>query len=444
MFPFWRGSRDRLAKDLDRVAATLQFRIAVATLLAAMHLFLFALAGRSRLDLPFNSAPGQAPYFSDPDAPDLGGYPRQPHHWSRLVVSRWDSEHYIGFALRGLTSCPDKPTADETMTDYAYMQCGLGWFPAYGMIAGTISSPFDLPVDVVLVFLSVFAAIVANLLWTSKTFVDRIGRPEAYMTLIAFNLFPSAFYLVTPYTESATLALVLGGFIALTRKRYVVSALLVGASTGLRAGAASFGVGLGAALLMAAWQACKRGDPKWWRPIAAAPLCGWGLIAQFVALQIAVGDWSAYFRARDMFGDERDWSRIFDPVFYLKGFTAQHMDSVMLVGGIALVALGGRAVVKRFAAPEAMFIVVASIVGAVLGMVAPHDYWGLNRYLLVCPIIFLSAGMIARRHTAVFVLWLLVCMFIYWHVELCSYVAHGRSDICPCLGRMEWWAPIAS
>jgi hypothetical protein len=100
--------------------------------------------------------------------------------------------------------------------------------------------------------------------------------------------------------------------------------------------------------------------------------------------------------------------------------------------------------VKRLAAPEAMFFIVASLVAAVLGIVAVHEYWGLNRYLLMCPIVFLCAGNVARRHTAVFVLWLLVCVFIYWHVEMCSYVAHGRPDICPCLGRMEWWAPYAS
>src|SRR5215831_17243227 len=136
MFPYWSGARERVTT----LARTSQFRVAISAFFVVLHLLAFSKAGEDRLDLPFNSAPGESPYYSNPDASVVGGYPRQPHHWSRLIVSRWDAEVYQSFALRGMTACPEEPGPDETATDQRYMECGLAWFPAFGEIAGTIAS----------------------------------------------------------------------------------------------------------------------------------------------------------------------------------------------------------------------------------------------------------------------------------------------------------------
>src|SRR5437660_6870590 len=118
MFVTWKA-------QLDRVSREFHFRFAVAAVLVSFHIFAFAVAGDEQLSTSFNSAPGEAPYFSNPDAPSLSGrIPRQPHHWSRLVVSRWDAQHHIAFALRGITSCP---TDASKATDLAYADCGVGW-----------------------------------------------------------------------------------------------------------------------------------------------------------------------------------------------------------------------------------------------------------------------------------------------------------------------------
>ena len=437
-------SRARIAATLDRELATFRWRLAIAVVLVGLHLFAFALAGRERLDLPFNAAPDEAPHFANPEAWVLGGYPREPKKWSRLIVSRWDAQVYIGFALRGLSSCPDAPGEDEPMTDFRYMMCGIGWFQAYGVAGGVVARTFGIGVDYALLALSVLAAIVVGLLWTSRTIVDRVGRFEAYATLLAYNMFPSAFYTVAPYTESATLAFVLGGVVCLAHKRWFAAALLVGAATSLRASAVSFAFAFGVTALVGALQLRRRASPDWWRPLAAAPLAAWGVITQFVVLQLAVGDWRAFTRARDIYGDHREYERLIDPVFYLKGFTAQHMDSVMLVGGTAMVLLVARALWRKLGTIEATFVTVASVAGIALAVTTVHEYWGLNRYLLLCPLLFLSLGMIARRYTLLFLGWLVVCALLYWHVELCSYITHGRPDLCPCLGRLEWWAPFAS
>jgi hypothetical protein len=439
MFPYWSGARERVTT----LARTSQFRVAISAFFVVLHLLAFSKAGEDRLDLPFNSAPGESPYYSNPDASVVGGYPRQPHHWSRLIVSRWDSEIYQSFALRGMTACPEEPGPDETQTDQRYMECGLAWFPAFGEIAGTIAEPFNWPVDLVLFFMALVAAITVNLLWTSDTMIARLGLADTYLTLLAFNLFPTAFYLVAPYTEGTTLALVLGGFVCIANDRWIYAGILVGAATGLRGAAVAFAVGFGIAALVAAWQRYKVGKP-WWRPIAGAALSGWGLIATLIVLQVCVGDWTAFMRARRMFGDDYSFGRLIDPIFYLRGFTGQHMDSVMLLGSAAIVALMWKHVRKLFKTPELTFFAASSAIGIALAIAAVHEYWGINRYLLSCPIIFLCTGQMARRHMAVFVMWLILCFAIYWQVELCSYISHGRPDVCPCLGRVEWWAPIRS
>jgi hypothetical protein len=436
VFPSWK----RAPATLDKLASTQWFRVAVAGLVTCLHLLIFQVAGRDRLDLPFNSEPAR-PYYSDPDASAVRGYPRQPHHWSRLIVSRWDAQHYIGFAIRGLTACPED---GANATDLQYLECGLGWLPAYGVVGGAVSEVTGAPEDITLMMMSVIAAIILNLLWTSEVIVSRIGRLEAYATLLAFNVFPTAFFQVTPYSESATLALVIAGFVLMSRERWLLAGLLVGAATALRAPAVAFAAGLSVAAIVAAYRARKAAAPRWWRPLLAIPLSGWGQAVQLVVLQIAVGDAGAYFRARTAFGDERHFDRLFDPDYYLQGFTTQHMDSVILLGSIAMIVLTCREVFRRFKLEQALYLAVASAATILLSVVSVQHYWGLNRYLLLCPILFFGLGTLSRKHVIIYALWLALCAAFYWHVELCSYISHGDPRICPCLGKMEFWFPFRS
>src|SRR5262249_16905900 len=106
MFPDWPQVRRRLGPRITPVASSPWFRIAVAARRAFTRIAVFSHAGHTRLNLAFNASPDEAPYFADPDAPATIGYPREPRHWSRLIVSRWDAQHYIGTSVRGLSACP--------------------------------------------------------------------------------------------------------------------------------------------------------------------------------------------------------------------------------------------------------------------------------------------------------------------------------------------------
>ena len=108
---FGRKRLDAARDRLYTLAGQRGFRIAVAVALVCLHFIAFTIASHDRLGAPFNAAPGEAPYYSNPHVGELAGYPRQPHRWSRLAVSRWDAQHSIGVAVRGLSAWVAMPSA---------------------------------------------------------------------------------------------------------------------------------------------------------------------------------------------------------------------------------------------------------------------------------------------------------------------------------------------
>jgi hypothetical protein len=417
------------------------FRGAIAVALVIGHLVAFTIAGHQRLHLPFNSSPDEAPYYSDPDAHALMAPPRQPHHWSRLIVSRWDAQHYIGFAVRGLTSCPKGGDGRQ------FVACGLAWMPTLGLLARPIADATGAGADYVLLVFSLIAAIFINLLWTSRTMVARLGLVEAWATLLAFNLFASAFYVVTPYAEACVFACTLGAFICLANGHWFRGAALIGAATALRPTAMGFAVGFGCAALAAAWQARKTEQARWWLPLAAVPLAAWGQVVMMIVFAIALGDARAYVHAQLSFAGANGglhFHRFFEATWWLHSFSAQHLDGVILFGSIGLIALTGRELVARLPRVEMTFLAATSAVMAFLPLSAVNGYWGFNRYLMLCPLIFIAAGELARHRRAVYVLWLVLCALIYWNVELCSYISQGDPRVCPCMGQMQFALPFAS
>lgn len=434
---------DRANGLFEQHGGRLWVRSIVAVLFVCMHLGAFSKIGHQRIGANFSTGQ-EVPYYSDPDAPATLGYPRQPHYWSRLIVSRWDAQHYIGFAIRGLTSCPTDGDGDRDKKDAAYLECGLGWLPAWGVAAGTVSDVTGVAPDWVLLLFSVLATICVTLLWTSRALVERIGLLGAYCTLIGFHLFPTAFYMVTPFSDSATLALMLACFVCVLKDRWILAGLAVGAATALRLSAGAFSVGLACAAIYVAWQRRKTATPRWWLPLLAIPLAGWGQLVEVVLLQVFVGDWTAYFRAREAFGNPGGYGRILDPKWYLSGFNSQHADTVMLLGTLAIAIGSGRELLARFRREERILLVVGTALALFLSVGALLHWWGLNRYLLLCPLLILCIGELPRKQPLLFAFWLTICGAMYWHVELCSYVTQGHPVLCPCLGKVEFAMPWGS
>ena len=64
--------------------------------------------------------------------------------------------------------------------------------------------------------------------------------------------------------------------------------------------------------------------------------------------------------------------------------------------------------------------------------------------MMLCPLAFLGMGVMGKQHRGLFVLWFLLCIAWYWHVELCGYITQGDNSVCPCSGRLELHLPIKS
>ncbi len=432
----------RTAHEMGETSAALAarrwFRLAISAFVVCMHLLAFRQAGHSRLGINFNEAPDAELAFTDLNAPSTRIWPRQPHNWARLVVSRWDAQHYIGTAVRGLSACPSDPSMAR---DQNYLDCGLGWLPAYGWAGGVVSSVTGLQADYALLLLSCLAALAVNLLLISDTLIARLGKAECYFALLAFNLYPSAFFVVTPLTEGPTIALVLGGFIAVCKERWVLAGVLVGASTALRLPTAAFAFALGCTLLFAAWQRYRVRAPKWWKPLVAIPLCGWGQFMTMLVLQLKLGDWLAFFTARKVYGDKSRLDRFTDPTYFLQGIAGQAMDMFVYLSMLAIVALTWRRVIKRFSSTENVFLITASLITILLVPISATTWWGISRYMMMCLIAFFGLGIMGKSHRLVFALWLVLSAAFYWHVELCEYITHGDTKICPCSGRSELHMP---
>jgi hypothetical protein len=343
--------------------------------------------------------------------------------------------------LRGCSACPSDPARADGRV---YLQCGLGWLPAYGEVGGVVSSVTGWEPDVALVMISIICAVVLNMLWVCPTMIKRLGRFEAFAVLIAWNCYPTSWNVVVPGTESAVCALAIGGFVMLANERWVWSAVLIGACTALRIPTASFAFALGCALLLAAWERRKAKTPQWWKPLVAVPLCGWGQFLTMAVLQIKLGNWHAFFDARFAFGDHNRLDRLTDVTYFVKGFASQASDMTIFVGLIAIMALTWKRVMAGFNRVEAAFLGISSIATTILSMIAAMQYYGITRYMMLCPMPFLGAGVLGRYHRAVFVLWLVLCCAFYWHLELCSYITQGDPRQCPCLGRVELHMPWAS
>ncbi|MDB4955194.1 MAG: putative rane protein [Myxococcales bacterium] len=426
-------------REMQDSSPRLTTRLVVAIAFAAAHLALFTLAGHVRTGVPFYDH-SDSPAYAHLDAVMTSGYPREPQHWSRLVVSRWDAQNYIGTAVRGLAACPTSARA----RDIDFLECGLGWLPAYGEAGRLVTHTTGLAEDVSLLAISILAAIAINFMWLSRTIVDRLGAWQAGAALVAFNLFPTAFYVVTPYPEAATIALCLGGFLALSRERWVLAGLLIGAATALRIQAGAFGLALAAAALVAAHARRRGGDNRWWWPLLAVPLAGWGQCVEMLALRIYTGDAFAFWRARVAFGDTNRVWRLWHPNYYLKAFSAQHMDGVILGGALVVIFLTARRVLREFRREEAVFLAIASFATVPIAIMAPMGYWGMSRYLLLCPLLFLGGAALLRRQAVLGILWFALCAMFYWKIELCSYISQGSKNACPQLGRLECALPWGS
>jgi hypothetical protein len=408
------------------VAQTIPFRLVVATCVLAVHLAAYVLFTRERFDLPLNLAPGADPVFVTP-ATDLAA-----RNWDRLGVSRWDSAHYIGLALRGYSQCPEGSLLGKDLGPILY-NCDLSFYPGYAALGWLFSIGTRLPIDYVLWGLSLCAAVSFFYLWTGPALVKSLGLRTTWLSFLIFNCFPTAFALVTIQTEACTLFFALGAFVALHHQRWLLGSLLAGACSGMRITGAAAGAAYAMALLVATCQQRPRALTDWLGRVIALPLSIWGLLAMMGYDFVRFGDPLLYVHSHSQaYGHGPSMLSLLlpKPEWLLRSIDHPLHEGVILLGVTLCFLLGHRRALAGFPIVEQVFWYSLTGLGmgvALLGSVE-LSFAGMNRYELLAFPIFFSVAAVLKGKPLALSLWLLASAWHYWQVDLCDFVGNVGSQ----------------
>jgi hypothetical protein len=413
-----------LRDHLVRLAISLPFRCAVAVVLLAIHCWTLTKIGRDRFDYKFDADPAHAPMFYSP-ATDV-----KPDKWDRLVVSRWDSQHYEALALRGYASCKDKSQLGSGEYPDDDITCELNFYPTYAFAGGWLSRHLGQPVDYALFGLSLAGSFVFLLLWTGRSMVDGLGVGNTWLSLLLLNAFSTGYSLVTVQTEPCMLALMMGTFVCLRKRWFLAGAILAGAATSIRVTGVATGLAFSAALVFLTLREHPR--PRWvwaWRAALAA-LSGWGVILLMAYYWYRFGDPLIYGHSHQRaFHHTASLSKLLFPDgrLLLQSIWAEPNDGLILAVSLFWFALGHRKGLIRFAAEAqvfwyALFIV---IVGVSMYGTATCAFCGSSRYMFTIPPIFFAMAGVMRRRPVVLGLWLVMSTVHYYQANECFYVSQN-------------------
>jgi hypothetical protein len=409
-----------------RLTSSRLARLAFAVLVISAQILAIGAEGRLVFHRPF-VASGPGPIAPPPSSSSVA-------HYKRLVVSSWDSGSYILHAMRGFSLCPgeDLSPAHHAHVDYAGLirRCNVTFFPLYGQVGGWISRLTHIPVDWSLFLLTVACAIGALYLLTSPAIVSAVGATQAVLAVYLFAIFPGAFYMATVLTEAPMLLCAVGAFVALRRKRYLLGGCLAGIATALHFRGIGVGAAYGAALVVSVVTDMPRTRLEWARRVAAALTCCSGVVALFAFYAIRFHDPLIYFHAVmavRWVPPGADGTAAYSIMASLKAPYAGPMIAMLAV----LSALGARSTLRDFWKHEQVYL--AAYTAFLLTAIVSRggDWLGLPRYIASVFPIFLVLARTFRGRTTAVVIWTILCLLDYWHIELCWFI--GQQNTAQCL-----------
>jgi hypothetical protein len=417
---------------MSHVAVRPWFRLLFGVVCIVCHLIAFRAMGGERFKAPLLSGePGVKVAFSADSVPLVG--PGEPQHWNRLLVSRWDSQHYLSYALRGVSQCPPEDLRGKELPS-RLVYCGFNFYPGYPVLGAALGK-LGLPLDYALLAVSLAATLALVYLWTSAVMVRALGLWRTYLSLGLFNVFTTGFALVTIQTEAVTLALMFAAFIALEKDRIWLGALAAGAAGAMRVTGSAVGVAFVVALAVGLLQ--RQSFAKAARTLAlAGPLSFWGQGAIFAYYGLRYHDPLLYVHAHGQaYAHQASFASTLlpSPERVLASVQAGLHEGIFLAFGFLFLALGHRNAVARFSLRAKVFLYVLALtwLGVSLLGSAGLSYAGMNRYWLGVPLLFLSMATVLERRKAALIVWGAVSLWHYWNVDLCVYLAeHNAAGIC--------------
>ncbi len=416
--------------SLLRLFTSIPFRVAVSLACLLFHTLFFMALAADRMNLPFNAAPDSPPAFQYPDQP-------APPNWNRLIVSRWDSQHYIDILERGYSQCPPEDLRGAALNPYL-LRCGFNFYPGYGVVGRWVGALFGLPPDYALLAVSLFASFWFVFLWTGRAMTSTFGVMNTYLALLFFNVFTTGFTLVTIQTEPLTLLSALGAFVCLRRKWWLLGAAVAGMGGALRVTGGSIGAAYGIALL--AHAIISRADRpliRWGRLVLAAPLCAWGQLAIFIYFGLKYKDPLLYVHAHSQsysHGISLIDTILPSPTVAMRALTMGFHEGIFVFLALLFLGLGMRRALANFPAEEKMYWYALSLLVLAVGLIgsAGLAYLGMNRYLLLVLPMFFAMAVVFRKRPVAVAIWSIFSLWHAWNVDLCVFLAQQQTPAyCP-------------
>lgn len=422
-----------------RAVTSVPFRLSVAVLLVTLHVWTTISFGHERFDgAHFNAAPGSPPAFRDV------AHDNYPQNSRRLLVSRWDAEHYIGLALRGYSQCPHRRLVADDMRGPV---CDAAFYPGYPALGWAVHKLTGAAIDYSLWFVTLTASVIALFLWTDPAIVKAIGVGPTYASLLAFNFFPPSCYLAFVMTDSCAVAGIIGGFVALARRRYVLAALAVGFTGAIRIS----GVGAEAAYALAIVAWCLTDPPRgsgawrgWIGRAALVPLGAWGSLLVSGYQTWLFHDPLFYVHGHDAsFNHKTHFSILFEmqPAWIIHGIDGTLADLVWAGALLLFFLIGHRVALRRFPTPAQVFAYALVTLTYLMSVIATADLYnlqGLSRYVYVVVPAFLAIGVVLRPRPVALFAWLFATAWHSKQVDLCYYLGHvGPYGLKKC-NKTQW------
>ncbi len=316
------------------------------------------------------------------------------------VWQRWDAGWYLKIAKNGF---------DSTDGSIAYSPL----FPALTGLLGSISGNTLASA----LFITNLSALLAFIMLYELATMNGMNKDQAFQSVLALAVFPTAFFLFSAYTESVFLAFVLAGILLAQKKHWLLAGLLGGLATLTR----HQGIFLPFVFLWFFLDSHINPDPvqprlsirqvyqlatsrEGWKRIFAAmrdlrwlvlliPFLVYALYSAFITSQYgpipealekfwgitAVAPWTGFYQ-------------FLQRLFTFPRITADYFDLGLLVIGIGMVAANARRMNHAFLLYSLLIWASLFIRGTTLHLLDSH-----SRYLLVIFPIFLSFGYIEKK-----------------------------------------------
>jgi hypothetical protein len=418
-------------KWLARAAQHVLFRAGVAIVCLALHLFAVSHFAAIHFGLPFNREPDQRPTY------ELANTLIGSAHWNRLVVSRWDSGHYIGMTIDGLYGHCEK--ADLRGADLrAVTSCEFAWFPGYPALAWLASLGNHYPADYALFGVALASSFVLLFLWTGPFVVKALGVWGAYCSLLLLNVFTTGFTLVTALSDPSTMLFIFCAVLCLEKRRFLLGAFMAGLASGMRITGLAAPVAYSCALLAWAWDQEDLTWKQWVTITPAVPLSAWGVLAMMGFEWWEYKDPFVYMHAHQatFFHAPKLANMVWpDAAWVVKSMSSGVHEVAFAAIMMLWFVLGHREGLRGFSrvAQVYWYVEFIFVLGVSLYGSADIAYAGMTRYLLLGFGAFFAMAGVLRNKPLALLAWCVISGWHYWNSDLCYFEQHsqpGGMDQC--------------